>query len=73
MFKEEKLIPLQESGHHVIESEKLAGVHYIIKDNIIGITTYSRGSLTMELNAFRKMVAEALEVFDFWEVGKREA
>ena len=66
-FKEEKLIPLQEKGCNVIESEFFQGVNYIIKGNAIGIATYQNGTITMDLDAFRTLALEALEVFDFWE------
>ena len=67
IIREVDLMVMQESGHHVIESNIFPGVNYIMKGDAIGITTYSKGSITMDLDAFRAMVVEALEAFDFWE------
>jgi hypothetical protein len=66
-FKEERLMPLQEKGCHVIESELLNDVNYVIKGDAIAIVTYKNGVITMSLEAFRTLAIEALEVFDFWE------
>jgi len=67
LFTECRLMGLQEKGCNVIESEYFQGVNYIIKGNAIGITTYQNGTITMDLDAFRTLAQEALEVFDFWE------